>query len=694
MAEQGAAEIAVRRAVAAPRIVIDEITPAVDGGRFAAKADEATAVPVAATVFCDGHEALRVQVLWRRRGSRRWQAQPMAPCGNDRWQTMLAPLLLGDYELAIEAWISPFDNLLHRLQARFEAGFAVQQEWLDMERFLLALAGAGDEPPEATLTAKLDVLRQHQACGEVLLLLAQLHNAALREAVASLAPRTHSVRSNRLPLRVERLRARFASWYELFPRSQSGSPLRHGTLRDVIAQLPQVRAMGFDVLYLPPIHPIGQTHRKGRNNSLVAGPDDPGSPYAIGAEAGGHETLHPELGSLEDFSDLVAALHEQGMELALDFAVQCSPDHPWLREHPGWFDWRADGSLRHAENPPKRYEDIVVPDFYQADAVPALWLALREVVETWVRRGVMIFRVDNPHTKPLPFWEWLISDIRGRHPRVIFLSEAFTRPAMLHRLAKCGFSQSYSYFTWRNDKAALTEFFIELASNDTANYLRPHLFVNTPDINPYFLQHGGRAAFLIRAVLAATGGGLWGIYSGFEICEAAALPEREEYLDSEKYQLRPRDIFAPGHIRAEISLLNRLRAAHPALQTQRGFTAYQAWNEHIFYFGKHVAGTDEHILVAVCLEPFDVQEAAFEVPLWALGLPDDATVDVEDLCSGEHFHWHGKIQHMRIDPLQQPYRIWRLIAPPPTSAEGPSLLSAGIAGNGSVTHEGGRPDDY
>lgn len=689
MAEQGVAGIAVLRAVAAPRIVIEQVSPAVEDGRFAAKTDEATAVPITATVFCDGHEALQVRLLWRKAGSRRWRKQAMAPLGNDRWQTMLGPLSLGNYEFAIRAWISPYDNLLRRLQARFEAGVAVEQEWLDMQRFLQALTEAAG-PRSAALAEQL---AQLQAQREPLLRLAQLDSPAVREPVAALAPRLHAVQSGRFLLWVERLRARFASWYELFPRSLGGAPLRHGTLRDVIAQLPQIRELGFDVLYLPPIHPIGRTHRKGRNNSLEAGPDDPGSPYAIGAEAGGHEALHPALGTLEDFAALVAALHQHGMELAMDFAVQCSPDHPWLQQHPGWFDWRADGSLRYAENPPKRYEDIVVPDFYQADAAPALWLALRDVVETWVRRGVHIFRVDNPHTKPLPFWEWLINDVRSRHPRLIFLAEAFTRPAMLHRLAKCGFSQSYSYFTWRDDKQALTAFFTELAQAPVADYLRPHLFVNTPDINPYFLQHGGRAAFLIRAVLAATGGGLWGMYSGFEICEAAALPEREEYLDAEKYQLRPRNFSAPGNIRHEITCLNRLRAAHPALQTQRGFTAYHAWNDQILYFGKHVPGSSEHILVAVCLEPFEAQEAAFEVPLWELALVDDATVEVEDLCTGERFFWRGKMQHLRIDPLQRPYLIWRLSAPGEPGKPGEIKQQ----NQHKIQHDspqGGAPDGY
>ena len=322
-----------------------------------------------------------------------------------------------------------------------------------------------------------------------------------------------------MPLEAERSAAGFANWYEIFPRSQSGDPARHGTFADVMARLPAIRAMGFDVLYFPPIHPIGRIHRKGRNNALKALPEDPGSPYAIGSDEGGHDAIHPSLGTLEDFRRLCDAASEQGIEIALDFAIQCAPDHPWVREHPEWFEWRPDGTIRYAENPPKKYEDIVNVAFYGPGAAPALWEALRDVVRFWIDQGVRILRVDNPHTKPLPFWQWLIEDIRARDPDVIFLAEAFTRPTMMYRLAKVGFSQSYTYFTWRNSKYELTSYFTELANGPVADFFRPHLFVNTPDINPFFLQTGGRPAFLIRAALACTLSGLWGMYNGFELCE-------------------------------------------------------------------------------------------------------------------------------------------------------------------------------
>src|ERR1700731_725915 len=382
------------------------------------------------------------------------------------------------------------------------------------------------------------------------------------------------------------------------PALQSSVPDRHGTFDDVIARLPAIRAMGFDVLYLPPIHPIGKSNRKGRNNSLSAALDDPGSPYAIGAEEGGHDAIHPGLGTFQDFHRLQTAALANGLEVALDFAIQCSPGPPWLKQHPEWFRWGRDGSLRFAENPPKKYEDIVNVEFYADGEVPELWAALRDVVVFWIEHGVKLFRVDNPHTKPLPFWEWLIADIRARYPDTLFLSEAFTRPKMMHRLAKIGFSQSYTYFTWRNSKRELTDYFTELTTQAPKDFFRPHLFVNTPDINPLFLQTSGRPGFLIRAALAATLSGLWGMYSGFELCESTPLPGREEYLNSEKYEIRVRNHDAPGNITAEITKLNRIRKSHSALQSHLGVKFYSAHHDQILFYGKLSADRAEMILVA------------------------------------------------------------------------------------------------
>ncbi|MDB5736921.1 MAG: alpha amylase catalytic region, partial [Sphingomonas bacterium] len=471
--------------------------------------------------------------------------------------------------------------------------------------------------------------------------------------------RPHRLRSAIQRVDAERLQARFSSWYELFPRSMSGTKDRHGTFADVVDRLPAIRDMGFDTLYFPPIHPIGTSNRKGPNNTLTPAPGDPGSPYAIGSPDGGHDAIHPELGTFDDFAALIAAAADHGLEIAIDFAIQCSPDHPWLKDHPGWFAWRSDGSMKYAENPPKKYQDIVNVDFYAGGAVPDLWLALRDVVLLWVSHGVKTFRVDNPHTKPLPFWEWMIGEIRSAHPDTIFLAEAFTRPAMMYRLAKIGFSQSYTYFTWRDGKQGLIDYVTELTTTAPKDFYRPHFFVNTPDINPLFLQTSGRPGFRIRAVLAATLSGLFGVYSGFELCEAAALPGREEYLDSEKYELRPRDWQAPGNIIADITLLNRLRRTHPALQTHLNTRFYLAHNDSIIYYAKPEPDGIGMILVMVNLDPHGPQEASFEVPLWEFGLPDDGSVAVEDLAAGHRFRWHGKSQWIRLDP-QEPYRIWRI----------------------------------
>jgi starch synthase (maltosyl-transferring) len=461
-------------------------------------------------------------------------------------------------------------------------------------------------------------------------------------------------------LDVDRPQAGFASWYEMFPRSATDDPARHGTFIDVIKHLPRIRDMGFDVLYFTPIHPIGTTNRKGRNNALRAEPGDTGSPYAIGGPEGGHDALHPELGTFDDFRALIDAAREHGLEIALDFAIQCSPDHPWLREHPDWFRWRPDGSMRFAENPPKKYEDIVNPDFYAPAAIPDLWLALRDVILFWCSQGIRTFRVDNPHTKPLPFWHWMIADVRDRHPEVIFLSEAFTRPKMMYRLAKVGFSQSYTYFTWRHTKQELTEYLTELNEQPVCEFFRPNFFVNTPDINPPFLQTAGRPGFLIRAALACTLSGLWGMYSGFELCESAPLPGREEYLDSEKYQIRVRDFAVSDNIISEITALNRIRRSHPALQSHLGITFYPAFNDHVLFFGKRVPGGHDMILVAVSLDPRAVQEGSVEIPLWEWGLGDDASLSATDLMRGHRFAWNGKRQRIRLDPNELPFSIWQI----------------------------------
>ncbi|KAF1029380.1 MAG: Alpha-1,4-glucan:maltose-1-phosphate maltosyltransferase 2 [Pseudomonas sp.] len=654
--KQDAAALALSQALLLPRIAIESTTPVIDGGEFAVKAVVGQRIAVTSKVFADGHDQLAVLIRWRRHEEDVWQREVMRDVGNNGWQGAFTVTAEGAHEYCIEAWVDTFASFCYELSKKHEAGVPVSLELQEGRNLVLQAAERSEPALHDALMALHQALLGEAQSGQVGLFLHEDSAQLMRQADL----RPYLSISRVFPVEVERVAAQFASWYELFPRSITDDPFRHGTFNDVHARLPMIRDMGFDVLYFPPIHPIGRAHRKGPNNSLTAGPNDPGSPYAIGSEDGGHEAIHPQLGSLEDFRRLVRAAAEHGLEIALDFAIQCSQDHPWLKQHPGWFNWRPDGTIKYAENPPKKYQDIVNVDFYAADAIPGLWTELRDIVVGWVEEGVHTFRVDNPHTKPLPFWQWLISDVRRQYPHVIFLAEAFTTPAMMARLGKVGYSQSYTYFTWRNTKAELSEYLGQLNESPWRECFRPNFFVNTPDINPAFLHESGRAGFLIRAALATMGSGLWGMYSGFELCEAAALPGKEEYLDSEKYQLRPRDFNAPGNIIAEIARLNRIRRENPALHSHLGLTLYNVWNDNILYFGKRSQEGNNFILVAVSLDPFNAQEAHFELPLWELGLPDDAQTQGEDLMNGHRWTWYGKTQFMRIEPWHQPFGIWRI----------------------------------
>ena len=641
------------------RIVIENITPAIDPPRFSAKAEVDAPVMVEADIFMDGHALLAARLCWRATDEAQWRHGPMEMTGNNRWRGYMYPDRIGPWEYTIMAWVDSYGSLARALQKKQAAGRTGMQDVDDARALIHAAAVDGN-------TGAMD----RDAC---LRLLETLSTAPQDDAIRLiLAPRSRALMEHvgkkpfiaqlRAPvaLFVDRRAARYASWYELFPRSQSPVPHQHGTLRDVIARLPYIRDMGFDVLYFPPIHPIGRRNRKGRNNALHAHKDDVGSPYAIGSDEGGHDSIHPLLGTFSDFRDLVYAARQHGLELAMDFAIQCAPDHPWIADHPQWFDHRADGSIRHAENPPKTYEDIVNVDFYAEGAIPSLWLTLRDIVLLWIGEGITTFRVDNPHTKPLPFWEWMIADIRALYPETIFLAEAFTHPAMMYRLAKAGFAQSYTYFTWRNGKEELMSYMTEITSAPVPDFFRPHFFVNTPDINPFFLQDSGRATHLIRAALAATLSGLWGMYEGFERCEATPLPGREEYMDSEKYQIRQRDLQHGPDIISEITSLNTIRRRHRALQTHLGLRFYNMFNDSIMYFAKGMTDMADVVLVAISLDPACVQEADFEVPLWEWGLPDDATVHAHDLMRDRHETWTGKIQHIRLDPRDLPFAIWHV----------------------------------
>jgi starch synthase (maltosyl-transferring) len=632
------------------RIAIEDVQPTVTGGDFPAKTIVGRVITVSADIIGDGHDILGAEVLWRPADETDWRRVRMTKGDNDRWHASWQPDRVGLHQFAVEGWWDQWASYAHDLHAKVAAGQTVSLEIQEgrtlIEHAAMRVSGA----LQTQLTAVLAKAPDAEA----------LLAPALEEGMRQADDHPLAARSAVYQMRVDRPAAEFASWYELFPRSETHDAAVHGTFQSVIARLSAIKAMGFDVLYFPPINPIGRVNRKGKNNSLRAEEGDVGSPYAIGGEAGGHDAVHPALGTLEDFQALQQAAHENGLELAVDFAIQCAPDHPWIAQHKDWFRWRPDGSMRYAENPPKKYEDIVNPDFWSDAAFPGVWEALRDVIRFWVDHGIRIFRVDNPHTKPLPFWQWMIADIQRTDPDVLFLSEAFTRPKLMYRLAKVGFSQSYTYFTWRNTKQEITEYLTEITAAPVADFFRPNFFVNTPDINPVFLQNSGRPGFLIRAALAATLSGLWGVYSGFEICESAPLPGREEYLDSEKYEIRPRNYQAPGNIVAEITALNMIRRRHPALQSHLGLRFYAAANSQIILYGKADPDGGGIILVAVSFDPYNVQEADIEIPLWDLDLPDHAAVSVQELMRGYNFTWHGKYQHIRLDPFDTPFYIWQL----------------------------------
>jgi len=650
--------------VATARVVIANVTPQVGEGAYPAKAAVGDVFVVECDLLTDGHEQTAAVVRYREPGQRGWCEVEMRPLGNDRWQAQFKLDKRGTYAYTVSAWRDDFATWLMHARAKAQAG---QDLSVDFEVASLLLRAAAEKASGEARQALTRLRSVFDATGVdpagIVGRLELMESPTTRELLRSAGPRPfEATYEKQLSVVVERQAAAFSAWYELTPRSQSGDAKRHGTFKDVIARLPYVRDMGFDVLYLTPIHPIGLTNRKGRNNALVAESGEPGSPYAIGSPLGGHDAIHPELGDFDDFAELVEAAGEHGLEIALDFAIQCSPDHPWIKEHPEWFDWLPDGSIRYAENPPKKYEDIVNVHFY-GDAFPSLWLALRDVVLFWVERGVKIFRVDNPHTKPFPFWEWLIREVQRRDPDVIFLAEAFTRPKIMEHLARIGFTQSYSYFTWRNTKEELTGYLTELTHGPARHFMRPNFFVNTPDINPYYLQSSGRAGFRARLILAATLGGNYGVYSGFELCEAAAIPGKEEYADSEKYQLKAWNWDDPANIRDDIRRINALRRASPALQQFANVKFYNAWNDSILYYGKTTADLSDFLLFAVNLDPHSAQGAHFEVPLWEFGLDDSASIEAEDLLTGHRFSWTGKVQHMRLDPNNNPYMAWRLFRP-------------------------------
>jgi starch synthase (maltosyl-transferring) len=641
--------------VGGPRFFIEDVFPTVDGGRFPAKRIAGEPIDVWADIFRDGHDVIAASLLWCREGEAKWRREPMRHVENDRWAGSFTPTEPGRYVFAIEAWTDIYATWRRDFLLKQSAGQDVRVEAKE-GRALLSPVKQGSQAARNVIKAAQTAF---DSGGGAEVLLADELAAAMAEA----QPRPDLTWSRTFPLTIDRERARSGAWYEIFPRSQGKIEGQHGTFDDTVARLPEIAALGYDVVYLPPIHPIGHTNRKGRNNALKAAPDDPGSPYAIGAEEGGHDAIHPQLGAVQDFRRLVAACHEHGMEVALDFATQCSLDHPWLKEHPDWFKRRPDGSIKYAENPPKKYEDIVNPDFYCADRV-ALWTAFRDVVQFWVDQGVRIFRVDNPHTKPFPFWQWLIHDIQSRDPGVIFLSEAFTRPKVMKALAKLGFSQSYTYFTWRTTKAELSAYLSELTSHPEREYYRPNFFVNTPDILPVHLQTGEPWMFKSRVALAATLSSNYGVYSGFELLEHEPIPGREEYINSEKYEIKVRDWNKPGNLNDYIARLNRIRRENPALLQTSNLRFAQIDDDQVIGFVKESVAQDNAVAVAIALSGKGLREFWFHFGDMEIGPPHARRriTAIENLRSGarHQLEWGGV--RLRIDPWYDPALLFRCIA--------------------------------
>ncbi len=633
------------------------VWPELAAGRLPVKRVVGDTFEVSADILREGHEALAAVLKYRTVKDTTWREVPMQHADNDRW---VGRFLLEEntrYLYTLEAYPNTYRSWAADLEKRLAAGMDVASELLEGAALLrpaLARAVGADRRRIEERLAEFE--RATMPTQRARILLAD----ETAELVESYPDRSAATTYDReLEVVVDRPPAQCAAWYELFPRSQGRVAGRHGTFRDCIDRLSDIAAMGFDVIYLPPIHPVGRSFRKGRNNSLTAGPDDPGSPWAIGNEHGGHKAVEPALGTLDDFREFVGAARAAGLEIALDYALQCSPDHPYVREHPEWFHHRPDGTIKYAENPPKKYQDIYPLNFYCRDR-EALWEELRSVVLFWIEQGVRIFRVDNPHTKPIPFWAWLIREVQTLYPDVVFLSEAFARPKLMQALAKVGFTQSYTYFTWRNFKGELVEYLTELTQTEMAEYFRGNLFANTPDILPPILQDGGRPAFKLRLTLAATLSSLYGICSGYELCENAPIPGTEEYLDSEKYEIKVRDWDAPGNIKEYVARINRIRRENPALTEYRNLRFYESDDDNILFYGKQSADGQNAVWTVVNLDPFEAHEARLHLPMRQLGLTAEDRLQVHELITEQRQLWRGPAHRIRLDPRQEPAAIFRV----------------------------------
>jgi starch synthase (maltosyl-transferring) len=637
------------------RVIIVGVTPEIDVGRFPIKRIIGEETVVEADILADGHDSLACALLYRKEGDGKWTEVPMEPLGNDRWRGSFSVHELGIYHYTVKGWVDHFKTWSRDLGKRVQAG---QDVTIDLMIGAELVERAGKRATQLDAEWLSTFAKALRAGG----------TEGSRHALSPELARLMSLYAERLfvttydkelKVVVDRERAQFGAWYELFPRSCSAVPGRHGTFKDVEARLSYVASMGFDVLYLPPIHPIGSSFRKGRNNTTAVGPDDPGSPWAIGSAQGGHKAIHPELGTLDDFRHLIEIAAGYGIELALDIAFQCAPDHPYVSEHPEWFRRRPDGTIQYAENPPKKYQDIYPFDF-ETEGWRELWEELKSVVQFWVDQGVHIFRVDNPHTKPFPFWEWLIAEIKRDCPEAIFLAEAFTRPKALYGLAKRGFTQSYNYFPWRNTKWELTQYLAEITQTEVSEFTGPNLWPNTPDILPEYLQFGGRPAFMARLVLAATLGPTYGIYgAAFELCEDRPLaPGREEYLDAEKYEIKSWDIDSPDSLQGLIGQVNQIRRENPAFRANHNLRFHEVDNEQIIAYSKSSADGSNQVLVVVNLDPHYKQSGYITLPLEELGIESRQPYQAHDLLTDARYLWHGTRNFVELNPQTVPAHIF------------------------------------
>jgi starch synthase (maltosyl-transferring) len=645
------------------RVVVEGVRPEIDCGAFPAKRIIGDCVVVEADIFADGSDLVAGELLYRHAREDAWRRQPMSLLGNDRWRGEFTAGELGRYQYTVEGWIDRFGTWRSALMKRIDSDQDVRADCLVGAVLMEEAASRARQEDAAKFRDWARALRDggDPECGQRIALAGDVADLAQRYPDRRFAARY----GKELSLIVDRAKAGYSTWYELFPRSCSPEAGRHGTLRDCEARLPDIAAMGFDVLYLPPIHPIGQTSRKGKNNAAPPGPEDPGSPWAIGSAAGGHTSIHPELGTMDEFDRLVAKAQSHGIEIALDLAFQCSPDHPYVRQHPDWFSKRQDGSIRYAENPPKKYEDIFPLDF-ETPQWREMWEELRSVVQFWIGHGVRIFRVDNPHTKALPFWEWMIGEIKEKRPDVLFLAEAFTRPKPMYRLAKLGFSQSYTYFTWRNTKMELTGYFQGLAETGVREFFRPNLWPNTPDILPEFLQAGGRASFMIRLILAATLGANYGIYGpAFELCDNSPLrPREEEYLNSEKYELKHWSLDSPWSLKELAAHINRIRRENPALQSDAGLRFHETDNPAAICYSKTTRDLSDIIIVLCNLDAFHKQRGWVNLDLASLGLDSGSAFQARDLLSDGRYLWNGARNYFELEPESLPahvMKVWKRV---------------------------------